>query len=393
ETQADPQACDVTNFSGTVMTCFNNAGALTGVTTIFQNKCYQSSGGGGCRESTGIMAGAHRAADFNVYWGNAGVIDSVVDVTHNVVVTAPDDSIDTNGDGTKDTEVNWDKHVGGSWGILNANATGGGPNPDGSATVTPKDFACVEPFRSYAAGTFTCPAGTPAFTLSNTAVPGPVGFWSGGTFPPAVPVVTAANAGFVLYIAGDIFAMEMTGGAVPANGTIWALRQYVGAITGGNGAGGSEGPYAFSQPDGVRPLSAVGTDLRVSFQSDNKVASATVTNLKSVHTVPDPYYVTSEFEQTTDTKFIKFVNLPAKAIIRIYSSSGVLVNVLENPGSSCQNFDNLFAGAADNPTGGQCSWNVRNRNNQVVASGVYFYHIESGDARRVGRFTVVNFAQ
>jgi hypothetical protein len=24
---------------------------------------------------------------------------------------------------------------------------------------------------------------------------------------------------------------------------------------------------------------------------------------------------------------------------------------------------------------------------------VYFYHIESGGARRVGRFTVVNFAQ
>jgi hypothetical protein len=24
---------------------------------------------------------------------------------------------------------------------------------------------------------------------------------------------------------------------------------------------------------------------------------------------------------------------------------------------------------------------------------VYFYHVESGDARRVGRFVVVNFAQ
>jgi hypothetical protein len=327
------------------------------------------------------MAGAHRAADFNVYWGTGGVIDSVIDVTHNVPVPGPADP------------GNWNTHVGGTWGVLNANATGVGPNPDGSGTVTPMDFACVEPFRTIAAGGFVCPAGTPAFTLSNTAVPGPVGFWSGGAFPPAVPVVNGANNGFVLYVAGDIFAMELTGGAVPASGTVWSLRQYAGAITGGNGAGGSEGPYAFSQPDGVRPLTAVGTDLRVAFQSNNKIASATVTNLKAVHTVPDPYYVTSEFEQTTDTKFIKFVNLPAKAIIRIYSSSGVLVNVLENPGNSCQNFDNLFAGAADNPAGGECSWNVRNRNNQVVASGVYFYHIESGDARRVGRFTVVNFAQ
>ena len=42
---------------------------------------------------------------------------------------------------------------------------------------------------------------------------------------------------------------------------------------------------------------------------------------------------------------------------------------------------------------GSEQWNLRNRNNQVVASGVYFYMIEAGDARRVGRFTVVNFAQ
>jgi hypothetical protein len=39
------------------------------------------------------------------------------------------------------------------------------------------------------------------------------------------------------------------------------------------------------------------------------------------------------------------------------------------------------------------AWDLRNRNNQVVASGVYFFHVEAGDARRVGRFTVVNFAQ
>ena len=65
-------------------------------------------------------------------------------------------------------------------------------------------------------------------------------------------------------------------------------------------------------------------------------------------------------------------------IVRVYSSSGVLVSLLEHNSTT-------FGGSLD--------WNVRNRNNQVVASGVYFYHIEAGDARRVGRFTVVNFAQ
>jgi hypothetical protein len=72
------------------------------------------------------------------------------------------------------------------------------------------------------------------------------------------------------------------------------------------------------------------------------------------------------------------VNLPQDAIIRIYSSSGVLVNMIEHHSDTF---------------GGDATWNVRNRNNQVVASGVYFYHIEAGDARRVGRFTIVNFAQ
>ena len=73
------------------------------------------------------------------------------------------------------------------------------------------------------------------------------------------------------------------------------------------------------------------------------------------------------------------VGAAREEIVRIYSTSGVLVRVLEHNSST-------FGGALD--------WDVRNRNNQIVASGVYFYHIEapSGE-RRVGRMTIVNFAQ
>jgi hypothetical protein len=157
------------------------------------------------------------------------------------------------------------------------------------------------------------------------------------------------------------------------------MRSYVGVVTGGNGAAGPEGPYAFGgQGITLRPFSAVGASVNLNFTATNTIVAASDSGLERVHTVPDPYYVTSAFEQTTDSKIIKFVNLPTRAIIRIYSSSGVLVSLLEHN-------SNQFGGSAD--------WNVRNRNNQVVASGVYFYHIESGDARRVGRFTVVNFAQ
>jgi hypothetical protein len=118
--------------------------------------------------------------------------------------------------------------------------------------------------------------------------------------------------------------------------------------------------------------------LQASYAATNALAAATANELSRVHTVPDPYYVTSAFEQTSDTKVIKFVNLPADCIIRLYSSSGVLVSLVEHHSAT-------FGGSED--------WNVRNRNNQIVASGVYFYHIEAGGARRVGRFTVVNFAE
>ena len=179
-----------------------------------------------------------------------------------------------------------------------------------------------------------------------------------------------------MYLPGHIFGFELSAG-VPASGTVWSMRSYTGAIDGGKGgAGGDEGPYVFTPS--IRPFTAVGAEQRFTFDVVNQLVSATRADLSKVHTVPDPYYITSEFEQTTDTKVIKFVNLPNDAIIRIYSSSGVLVDLIEHHSSQ-------FGGAED--------WNVRNRNNQVVASGVYFYHIESGDARRVGRFTIVNFAQ
>ena len=97
-----------------------------------------------------------------------------------------------------------------------------------------------------------------------------------------------------------------------------------------------------------------------------------------MHTVPDPYYVANALEISASLKVLKFVNTPARCIIRIYSVSGILVAVLP----------------VDDPTGGgETTWNLRNRNNQFVASGVYFYHIETPDGKsKVGRFTIVNFA-
>ena len=166
--------------------------------------------------------------------------------------------------------------------------------------------------------------------------------------------------------------------ALPAAGTVWALRSYVGTIT------GTPGSLTFNSPT-VRPFTAVGATSALEFGVSSVVAGATKNDLTRVHTVPDPYYVKSSYESSTDQKVLKFVGLPQKAIIRIYSVSGVLVRMLEHDGSR-------YA-STSRSQGSEFDWDLRNRNNQVVASGVYFYHVEAGDARRVGRFTVVNFAQ
>lgn len=355
-------------------TNFQNAGTLTGVTTVYQ----PLSGHMFDREWRNIefpSSTVRRAGDFNVYWGAGGVVDSVIDVTHNI--SLPFDGNFAN--------------VG--WGILNTSDQGAG-SFDGRATVlSPLDWVCVEPYYGVASGltqaqaTFFPCAAPAAFPMSNTAELGLIALGAGSnqttsaaTNPKSVRVATnqQPNGGFSMYIAGTISFFEMT--ALPAAGTVWTMRNYSGVIYGGQGVAGDYGPYAYREA--VRPFTAVGAEVQVAFDVTNAVQGVTASNLKQVHTVPDPYYVTNGYEQSTDNKVIKFVNLPRSAIVRIYSSSGVLVNVLEHN---------------SNTFGGEMTWNVRNRNNQVVASGVYFYHIESNDggstAKRTGRMTIVNFAQ
>ncbi len=359
ETQANPTACSQQNFTTNVVTCFTNAGYLSGVDNIYEPMAYQTIQST-WRQFHGALGGAVRAADFNVYWGTGGTIDSVIDVTDNVVVP-------------------FSPTIGASWGILNAQDAPAAGAFDASATLTPTDFSCVAPLNTVAAvqALIACGAATP-FVLTQTAVPGPIGYIT-GTVGNVVP---ATENGFEMYLSGHIFTFELTGGALPAAGTVWTMRSYTGAINGGGQnctlcQAGDDGPYSYVQ-QWPFPMAAVGAEVRFTYDVINQVNAPTGNDLSKVHTVPDPYYVTNAYEQTTDTKIIKFVNLPQDCIIRIYSSSGVLVQLLEHHSSQF---------------GGEETWNVRNRNNQVVASGVYFYHVEAGNARRVGRFTIVNFAQ
>jgi hypothetical protein len=211
--------------------------------------------------------------------------------------------------------------------------------------------------------------------LSQTAQLGAVAYWK-AAIADAATAAPATDPGFLFYIAGDVFLMSMP--ALPAAGTVWSLRSYVGTIT------GTPGAFTFNAAE-ARPFTAIGATSALQFGVTSVVASPDNSDLRNVHTVPDPYYVKSAYEASTEQKVMKFVGLPDRAIIRIYSASGVLVRLLEHDGGDYS--------STSRSQGSEMDWDLRNRNNQVVASGVYFYHVEAGSARRVGRFTVVNFAQ
>jgi len=370
ETKADPIAGNGQNFAPGIVDNspvvggipnggFNNAGKLTGVEVIHQVVGYNTVGNQ-WRNIEGIMAGAKRAADYNVYWNvtTAGLIDSVIDVTHDVAVPLS-------------------PRMGATYGILTAaNAQPSGVNVsfDQRAELSLTDFGCVEPMRSLTgaqlATNVRCGGAAvgdgPVYALSQQATIGNIVHFTGT--PANSQTSTNLGTGFAIYLPGSLFMFQTS--TLP-QGVVWSMRDYVGAITGGNGYGGNDGPYRFYEV--LRPFSAVGASLELSFTTSNTAAAATNRSLESVHTVPDPFYLTNTLDAASGNLTIRFVNLPDRAIVRIYSSSGVLVRVLEH----------------NSPTSGELTWDVRARNGRFVASGVYFYHIEALNARRVGRMTII----
>jgi hypothetical protein len=175
---------------------------------------------------------------------------------------------------------------------------------------------------------------------------------------------------------------------LPAAGTVWTLRTYSGvmgvnpdasAFTNdptGYGLSGEAYFGASGHPLARSPLIPnLGFQLEVTVPGSTALAGAP--DLTQVHTVPDPYLTTSEYDRGPTTKQLMFVNLPARATVRIYTVTGVLVDVIDHN---------------DPSGGGRAVWDIRNRNNQFVASGVYFFHVVTPDGdEHVGKFTIVNF--
>lgn len=99
-----------------------------------------------------------------------------------------------------------------------------------------------------------------------------------------------------------------------------------------------------------------------------------VEKLGNVYVVPNPFVVSSGFAGEVESQLrIGFYGLPARATIKIYSFSGQLVATIEH----------------DDPTYSVAYFQVT-RNNQRLASGVYFYVITTpeGEVAR-GKFVII----
>jgi hypothetical protein len=300
------------------------------------------------------LAGVTREADVVFTWGTGGKMASVVDVTH-------------------DVPVRFSTHANSTWGFV--------PDADGSGSLNWQDFAYAPnaaDYWAYEVGALGPTDVADSVPYDSIAVPIPVST----SFATADGSSTGTGIG--IYVNGERYIFELTGGVLPPPGTKWTLRTYSGIVrvAAGDSAAGTLAagttPTGYTFTPVVRSPAVPGLQVKFTVTEPTATLATTNLDLRRVHTVPDPYYVTNGYEATTESKVLQFVNLPTQAIIRIYTSSGILVQMIEHNSTD-------FSGAE--------AWNLRNRNNQVVASGVYFYMIEAGDARRVGRFTVVNFAQ
>ena len=193
--------------------------------------------------------------------------------------------------------------------------------------------------------------------------------------------VNTTGVGFGLYVNGERYLFQTN--QLPADGSVWTLRTYSGAVSATSGVEGEDpGGYSYrrifdtttGEATGLRPPAIPG--LTAFFRVESATTATGPTDLAQVHTVPDPYLASSRYDLAPSTKQLMFVNLPPRATVRIYSVSGILVDILNHE---------------DPSGGGRAVWDVRNRNNQFVASGVYFFHVVTPEGdEHVGKFTILN---
>lgn len=92
-----------------------------------------------------------------------------------------------------------------------------------------------------------------------------------------------------------------------------------------------------------------------------------------VRVFPNPFRKVSGFLTAGEENTIVWTNLPARCTIRIYTSSGELIRVLEH----------------DNPNSGEAIWDQLTDARQRTAPGIYFWSVESQVGKAKGTLLII----
>jgi hypothetical protein len=101
--------------------------------------------------------------------------------------------------------------------------------------------------------------------------------------------------------------------------------------------------------------------------------------------VPNPYRVDDDytFENggwegrgrtwTENSRKIKFIHLPQRCTIRVFTLTGELVVTLEH----------------NDPIDGDLDWNLLSASNRALASGLYVFTVDSEFGQQIGKFVLI----
>jgi hypothetical protein len=101
----------------------------------------------------------------------------------------------------------------------------------------------------------------------------------------------------------------------------------------------------------------------------------------NVKVVPNPYIIANEWQQTFDQRRLRFINLPADCVIRVFTLNGDLIRMIRHVDTS--------EGGVAGDLGGDEWWDLLSDNRQLIASGVYIFHIQSDVGEQVGKFVLI----
>ena len=115
---------------------------------------------------------------------------------------------------------------------------------------------------------------------------------------------------------------------------------------------------------------------------DDIDADSLAKTMDNIRVVPNPYVATNVMETAVSNQFLNqrrslmFTNVPAQALIKIFTISGVLVDeiVINN-----------------SPEKGVVHWDMLTREGLEIAAGMYLFHIEAlatGD-QKIGKFAII----